>query len=145
VLQFVSSIGKHTAQTLGFKRGSAGSACTQICIAFLISGLIHAAGDIHMGKQYWGLSLGFFLLQALAILLEDAVIGLAARAGLFSSSFLVRLIGYGWVFMWFTFLMPSMMRFTKVPIFPFSPVGMGLAILEQRYNLKLVSRFIPPQ
>jgi hypothetical protein len=48
----------------------------------------------------------FFFLQAVAITFEDAVIGLAARAGLKNGNLSTRIIGYIWVYSWFVFSIP---------------------------------------
>jgi len=45
------------------------------------------------------------ILQAVAITFEDAVIGIASRLG-FKESKAFKLIGFIWVFAWFTFSMP---------------------------------------
>ena len=52
-----------------------------------------------------GMSIQFFLLQAVAITLEDAVIALGSRLG-HKESIAFKLIGFAWVFAWFAFSMP---------------------------------------
>jgi len=52
-----------------------------------------------------GTSIRFFLLQAAGITLEDAVIALGSRLG-YKESNAFKLIGFAWVFAWFTFSMP---------------------------------------
>ena len=49
--------------------------------------------------------LQFFLLQAVAITFEDAVIALAARAGLKNRN-MYTILGYIWVSSWFVFSVP---------------------------------------
>jgi len=81
--------------------------------SFLISGLIHATGDYVLYHNFsQGGALRFFLLQAVAITFEDAVIAIFSRLPLvvgmrggksYSAS---KLLGYIWVFVWFTFSMP---------------------------------------
>lgn len=64
-----------------------------------------AGGDAMVGFQYLGASLPFFLVQPVAITVEDAVIGIARRRGMGKdgwSSMAARWIGYVWVFGWFS-------------------------------------------
>ncbi|KIM38973.1 hypothetical protein M413DRAFT_447332 [Hebeloma cylindrosporum] len=74
--------------------------------SFLISGLMHASGDYILHQNFsQGTSVQFFLLQAVGITFEDAVIALASRLG-YKQSRIFKLIGFIWVFAWFTFCMP---------------------------------------
>jgi len=74
--------------------------------AFFFSGLVHAVGDYMLFQNFSeGTSIQFFLLQATVITLEDAVIALASRLG-YRESNAFKLIGFAWVFAWFTFSMP---------------------------------------
>jgi len=52
-----------------------------------------------------GATVQFFLLQAVGITFEDAVIAIASRLG-YKESNTFKLIGFMWVFAWFTFCMP---------------------------------------
>ncbi|KAJ7770963.1 membrane bound O-acyl transferase family-domain-containing protein [Mycena maculata] len=72
--RFLSAHGKFVAQrVLHLEPRSAGSAYTQIYIAFLISGIMHYLPE-YMALRHWGGgALVFFLLQAVAITFEDAV------------------------------------------------------------------------
>ena len=81
--------------------------CFKLFISFLISGLIHYAGEYILYQKWAGHSTEFFLLQAVAITCEDIVISLALRAGFSSkpNSFF-KLIGFVWVFAWFTYSLP---------------------------------------
>jgi len=73
---------------------------------FLISGLMHASGDYILHQNFYqGTSVQFFVLQAVGITFEDAVIALASRVG-YKQSGVFKLIGFVWVFAWFTFCMP---------------------------------------
>ena len=83
--------------------------------SFLISGLIHATGDYVLYHNFsQGGALRFFLLQAVAITFEDTVIAIFSRlplvelgvrgGGKIYSAY--KLVGYIWVFAWFTFSMP---------------------------------------
>ncbi|EPQ52037.1 hypothetical protein GLOTRDRAFT_80193 [Gloeophyllum trabeum ATCC 11539] len=98
--RYTSSIGRYSAQTLGCKRGTTSSSYIQLYVGFLVSGLVHIGGDAMVGKQYLGASFPFFLAQAVAITLEDAVIAFASRVGLKKRC--PRFFGYVWVFVWFS-------------------------------------------
>jgi len=74
--------------------------------AFFLSGLIHAIGDYMLFQNFSeGTSIQFFLLQAVGITLEDAVIALASYLG-YKESKAFKLIGFAWVLAWFAFSMP---------------------------------------
>ena len=79
----------------------------KLFIAFFLSGLIHNAGEYLILQKWAGHSMKFYLLQAVAITCEDMVIALAARIG-FSSrpNFFLKLMGFVWVFAWFTYSLP---------------------------------------
>ncbi|KAF5326880.1 hypothetical protein D9619_003995 [Psilocybe cf. subviscida] len=77
----------------------------KLYVAFFVSGLIHYAGDYMLHQDWAGQSVSFFVLQAVGITLEDALIATAKRAG-FTASPLGKLIGFCWVFIWFSFSMP---------------------------------------
>ena len=55
---------------------------SKLFLAFLISGIIHCAGDYGYLEKFSGGAILYFLLHACAITIEDGVIGLAKRAGL---------------------------------------------------------------
>jgi len=92
--RFVAPIGKAIARGLGFEPGSTLSSFTQLYAAFIVSGLIHTLGDAMVGVQYFGSSMPFFVAQAVAITVEDAIIRLARRAGIVKSTSLTRTFGY---------------------------------------------------
>ena len=105
---------------LKFPRGSNLSSYTQLYIAFFLSGLLHLSGDFMLEKRMVYHSFKFFLLQAIAITLEDFVIYVAkrllCRAGIeFKSErvdeswagTVVRVIGYCWVTLWFCLTIPG--------------------------------------
>ncbi len=48
----------------------------------------------------------FFILQAIAITFEDMVIAVAARFGHTQQNTVFKVIGYAWVFAWFTYSLP---------------------------------------
>lgn len=127
-LQILTIYGKSFAQFLGFQPGSSGSSYTQLYIGFIVSGIMHCGGDLMVGKQYVGLSLPFFLSQAVAITLEDAVLAISQRSGIPISDTLARLVGYSWVVFWFNLCLPWYFRWSvdagiiQPTILPFSPI-----------------------
>ncbi|RDB20662.1 Acetyltransferase sirH [Hypsizygus marmoreus] len=72
----------------------------QLYTAFLVSGIIHMHGlsDVRV--------LRFFLSQAVAITCEGAVLALGRGLGFSSQSWLLRCMGYVWVFCWLVYAMP---------------------------------------
>ncbi|KAI9056294.1 hypothetical protein FKP32DRAFT_1585720 [Trametes sanguinea] len=71
--------GRALSNALGFKRGTNASAYTQLYAGFALSGIMHVWGDIMLGAPYVGTSMKFFLANACAITLEDAVIAVGRR------------------------------------------------------------------
>jgi hypothetical protein len=66
---------------------------------------MHAAPDYIFHQNFSeGTSIQFFVLQAVAITFEDAIIAVASRLG-YKESKAFKLIGFIWVFVWFTFSM----------------------------------------
>ncbi|TFK66887.1 hypothetical protein BDN72DRAFT_961415 [Pluteus cervinus] len=107
--RFMVSCGKYTSKLLGFKPGTPGSSYAQLYVAFAISAIIHSlGGDLMMGREWLGSSVPFFMSQAVAITFEDIVIAIVQHLGLKVPSRLAYIIGYIWVFVWFSVSMPSM-------------------------------------
>ena len=74
--------------------------------SFFISGLIHATAAYTLHQNFsQGKSVQFFFLQAVCITFEDAVIAIALRLG-YKECRAFKLIGFVWVFAWFTFCLP---------------------------------------
>jgi hypothetical protein len=74
---------------------------------FFLSGLIHATGEYLLSQSSSeGKAIQFFLLQAVGITFEDALIASASRLGYRKANAFFKLIGFIWVFMWFTFFLP---------------------------------------
>ncbi|KAK7018260.1 putative acetyltransferase [Favolaschia claudopus] len=93
--RWVSTHGKFLARTLGLRKGTNASAYTQLYIAFLLSALLHVVSDYMMHRSFAASgSLKFFLLQPLAITVEDFVLFVGRKLGL-------RMLGYVWVTGWF--------------------------------------------
>jgi hypothetical protein len=81
--------------------------CFKLFIAFFISGLIHKSAEYILYQKWAGHAIEFFLLQAVAIICEDIIISLAARAGFTSKpNAFYKSIGFVWVFAWFTYSLP---------------------------------------
>lgn len=119
--QYLSAIGKSVVQFFGFEKGSLLSSYTQLLIGFSVSGMMHSFGDAMVGWNYLGASFPFFVVQVLAIMAEDIVIGTASRLGIKPSTIVSRSIGYAWVFAW------SMISF---PLYIDWAVRAGLASCE---------------
>ncbi|KIM39004.1 hypothetical protein M413DRAFT_419386 [Hebeloma cylindrosporum] len=74
--------------------------------SFFISGILHAGADYALHQNFTqGTSIQFFALQAVGITFEDAVIAIGCRLG-YKQSKAFKLIGFIWVFAWFTFCLP---------------------------------------
>lgn len=74
--------------------------------SFFISGLIHAAADYNLHQSFSeSKAIQFFVLQAVAITFEDALIAIASRLECKESKGF-KLIGFIWVFAWFAYSAP---------------------------------------
>lgn len=95
-----------------------------------------------VGTKYIGTSFPFFLVQAVAITFEDAVIGSARRLGFARVNALTRLIGYVWVAVWFYFTAPGLSwiigaGFGMKEALPFSPTRMLLGLVARITGISL--------
>lgn len=104
----ISGIGKKIANDLfKFTRGSNLSAYTQLYIGFLLSGLIHLSSDYMVRRRLTSSTVRFFMLQAVAITLEDLFLwytkALRSNPGV---GWLNRIVGYCWVIWWMTWSFP---------------------------------------
>lgn len=145
--RYFASIGKSLAGWLGFQPGSNLSSYTQLYAAFIISATQHLIGDIMVGKGYTGWSFQFYLAQAVAITAEDAMIALARRAGINKPTSITRIIGYIWVFVWFTAMMPPYVD-SQVAAglhvgepFPISPTSHAVRMLNETIDVDLAQIF----
>ena len=119
----IVGLGKLVANKfLKFPRGTNRSSYTQLYIAFFLSALIHFSGDFMFEKRLVHRSFKFFLLQAVAITVEDFVIysakrllhwrGIELKLGKADESWaeaVLRVIGYCWVTLWFCFTVPMIL------------------------------------
>ncbi|KAI9812512.1 MAG: hypothetical protein M1832_000406 [Thelocarpon impressellum] len=94
---------------LGFRSGTLLSRYTQLYAAFAITGWVHIFGawcvmGLERTLRAGDLGeLGFFMGQAVAITVEDAVTALGKRAGFAEQpSRAVRLLGLAWTVLWFS-------------------------------------------
>lgn len=98
----VSSYGKFVARNiLHLDRGSKISSSVQLWVAFILSAVIHSAGDyVVVGGTLW-YSWQFYLLQPIGIAFEDTVISIAGSYG-YKRTRWTLLVGYIWVSVWVT-------------------------------------------
>jgi hypothetical protein len=96
-----------------------------------------------VGMQHFGSSFAFFPAQAVAITTEDALIGLARRAGITECTSLTRAVGYIWVSLWFSFSMPLFLDWQigaglrlSTPL-PVSPMRHAIKMLNETMNVDL--------
>lgn len=82
------------------------SSYVQLYTAFFISGIIHYTGDYMVSHQWQGRSLHFFLLQAVAITIEDGVIGFGKMLGIRGSGDVWKALGFAWCWVWFAYSLP---------------------------------------
>ncbi|KAJ3503305.1 hypothetical protein NMY22_g18295 [Coprinellus aureogranulatus] len=78
----------------------------KLFLAFLISALIHFLGDYALLRDWAGGSMKFFMLQPVAIVLEQCVIALWQITAVRTPPSVARVVGYLWVLCWFTVTMP---------------------------------------
>jgi len=103
--KYLTSHANFLANSLHLSRGTF-TTYFKLFTTFLISGLLHAIGEHVLFQNFpEGAAVQFFVLQAVGITFEDAVIGIASRLG-YRESNTFKLIGFIWVFAWFTFCMP---------------------------------------
>ena len=104
---------------LKFRRGTNLSSYAQLYVAFFLSAVFHFAGEFTYERRIVYRSFKFFLLQAVAITLEDFFIYLSKRLLLLCGMRLnpgstdetwvgavVRVVGYCWVIIWFCLTLP---------------------------------------
>ena len=141
----------------GFKKGSNASSYSQLYTAFFLSGVFHCFGDLAVGAPF-GSSMPFFVANAAAITLEDAVIAVGRRLGVAGSASdpadsaaderngkgkrkesppprWVRIVGYAWVCAWFSYAL-------RLFVWWAVPYGMG----KTRSNvvpIEILQRFAP--
>lgn len=99
--------GAHFARdALKLERGTVGFVIVQSMVAFFLSALAHTGGDyaIHRSFENSGPTFQFFLLQPVAILIEEIAIRSARCVRIPRQVW--RGVGYLWVCLWFTWCTP---------------------------------------
>ncbi|KAI0768177.1 membrane bound O-acyl transferase family-domain-containing protein [Trametes elegans] len=99
-------------RAFGVPRGTLVSRLVLVNVAFAVSGLIHSAGDLAYNGVCFGRSWPFFALNGLAVSLESILAPSARRAGISGKSRAWRLLGYVWVWAWFTYSGPQYRQWT---------------------------------
>jgi hypothetical protein len=134
------SPGRRLIRLLGMSSKSLPGALMQLYTAFFVSALTHSIGDYAVAPEYYGASISFFMLQPVAITMEEVVKfaspgGIAGRNQ--SKSLLPgfrRVIGYIWVVWWLTETAPLLLDpamqvgFDKERMFPWSVVSYVVAL-----------------
>ncbi|KAF8149429.1 membrane bound O-acyl transferase family-domain-containing protein [Crassisporium funariophilum] len=77
--------------------------------AFILSGIIHYGGDYSALHHYGGGAFFFFSMQSVAVTLEHLATKAGASLGLKPSRFW-RIVGYIWVVIWFSLVLPRMVE-----------------------------------
>ncbi|KAF8065364.1 membrane bound O-acyl transferase family-domain-containing protein [Lyophyllum atratum] len=134
--RYLSSTRKVVVQAAGFKKGTWMSSNTQLLVGFFVSGVMHSFGDAMVGRKYFGASFPFFMVQVLAIIVEDTIVELADRVGRKPSAKLFNIIGFAWVFAWLMFSFPLYIDWAvkaglgNCELLPVSPVRAALGLLN---------------
>jgi hypothetical protein len=89
---------------LGLRKGSFASKYVQLAVAFALSAVIHEFGSVMASGHDCG-EWRFFLSQVVAIFIEDQVVDAAAALGIKGESPGWKVLGYVWVFAWFSYSM----------------------------------------
>ena len=143
--KYTTSTGQFCSRSLGCSPNSMTALLVQLFVGFMVSGLMHSAGDAMVGIQHLWASLPFFLAQPVAITLETAVIGIARQAGYTRSNIWIRLVGYAWVFLWFSISVPWLINWAvsaglgHCEILPISPIRSTIRTLQQFTGVRILS------
>ncbi|RPD57428.1 hypothetical protein L227DRAFT_506900 [Lentinus tigrinus ALCF2SS1-6] len=92
--------GMFVVRALGIPRRTRLSSFVQLHVAFALSALQHAFGDLMVGWRFFGRSMPFFLLNGLAITIEDQFLAAAKTLGV-KQTLATKALGYIWVVSWF--------------------------------------------
>ncbi|TFY61676.1 hypothetical protein EVJ58_g4371 [Rhodofomes roseus] len=131
--RLTAGIGKAFCCALGLRPGTWASSYTQLYAGFAISGLIHCGGDLMVDPSLFGASFPFYILQAVAITFEDAIIGIVRRSGVKVPRLLAHLIGYTWAISWLCICAPWSVNWS---------LKSGI-VFTDRIPLSLIDRVIP--
>ncbi|KAI0698312.1 membrane bound O-acyl transferase family-domain-containing protein [Cerioporus squamosus] len=119
--------GTFLVRALHIPRRTRLSSLVQLHIAFVLSAFQHALGDLMVGWRYTGRSMPFFLLNGVAITIEDLFLS-AARSFGAKSTPATKLLGYIWVVLWLgwsapllvDWMMEADLQVLPVPVSPTS-------------------------
>ncbi|KAJ3715557.1 membrane bound O-acyl transferase family-domain-containing protein [Lentinula guzmanii] len=131
IRRFCISPGTKLAKALGVMPKSLTAVFIKLYTTFFVSALMHSLGDYMVGREYVGVSFGFFFLQPFAIMFEEVVKVIIRRLGLDASSTcqlsehehskdqdldgeslwslrtgFIKAIGYAWVAFWLSATAP---------------------------------------
>ena len=100
------SHGKFVAyNVLHLRRKSLPSFLVQLYVGFAVTGLIHASGEYALsGRLTFDHALRFYLMQAVGITVETLVVRCARELSVGGRW---RWVGYLWVAVWFTLVVPA--------------------------------------
>jgi len=113
--------------------------------------MVHMVGDAMVGMQYFWSSFPFFLAQAVAIIIEDIMIGLARRAGINTPTNMTCAVGYTWVFIWLSVSVPWLLNWQIAAglglsdTVPISPAMHAVKLLNETMNIDIIPCFVPSQ
>lgn len=108
-----SNFGQYVATTgFGLKQGSPLTKLIISAFIFTLSGMEHSLTAWNVNDKLWHLDTWFFVLQFLACAAETAVLGsatmtLLASTGPFRNRMVRKLMGFGWVFLFFFWSAPK--------------------------------------
>jgi len=142
--RFTTSIGQFCARSLGCSPKSSAAMLVQLYVGFIVSGTMHSGGDAMVGKQYLWASMPFFLAQPVAITFETAIIAIVRQAGYTRCTGWIRMVGYIWVFLWFSVSTPWFINWAVYAglghseIFPISPTRTMVRILERSIGIEIL-------
>ncbi|KAJ7513074.1 membrane bound O-acyl transferase family-domain-containing protein [Mycena galericulata] len=106
IRRFVSVHGKYLAhKVLRLSPGGNASAYVQLYTAFLLSAAVHYGAETMALRHPRGGAFAFFMLQAVAITVEDFLFFLLRQAGV-KEGRIVRWLGYTWTWAWFALVLP---------------------------------------
>jgi hypothetical protein len=135
----LSSHGKFIAhEAFGFASGGNASSYTQLFVAFSLSGAVHEAtilATFNRADWTWETT-QFFILQAVAITIEDGVLWIGERFSNGKMRRWIRILGYAWVVLWMRASLPIYLNvltrggFGTLDVVPFSVFSRIILMLK---------------
>lgn len=135
----VSQPALRITRVLGMRKGSLASGLSQLYLAFGVSCIVHQYQMFNVTRRDMG-EFAFFMSQPVVITLEGVVMRLWLRYARRHQS-LVRLetlLGYAWVFFWFSFSLPIYLKGTRDAgiardaFFKTRPFDFGVSLAERK-------------